>query len=185
MSKRPNTFCAREIIDFRWGSCTGVARRNCIGAVARAWVTSDYVTSVSCRIIRLPTALSCCWDNRSIRMDHYPGLDVPGTLEINACIMIATILFHRRRAEEGTARSWFTCPVRGLRESIVCHCKILLSLIANEDNLFKCIISISYRTISWSQIVVASIFNWDKFTFIQVSHCTLESKTHNWSIYGN
>lgn len=116
------------IIDFRWNSYTKVARRNCIGAIARAWVTSDYVTSVSCRIIRLPTALSCCWDNGSIRMDHYPGLDVPGTLEINACIMIPTVLFHRRWAEEGTrlVRSWFTCPILRF-ESIVCHRKILLS----------------------------------------------------------
>lgn len=64
---------------------------------ARAWVTSDYVTSVPCRISRLPTALSRCWDNGSIRMDHDPGLDVPGTLEINACIMIPVVLFHRRR----------------------------------------------------------------------------------------
>lgn len=64
-----------------------------------AWVTSDYVTSVPCRISRLPTALSRCWDNGSIRMDHDPGLDVPGTLEINASIMIPTVLFHRRAIE--------------------------------------------------------------------------------------
>lgn len=167
MIKRRNTFCAREIIDSRWGSCTGVARRNCIGAVvARAWVTSDYVTSVSCRIIRLPTALSCCWDNGSIRMDHYPGLNVPGTLEINACIMIATILFHRRRAEEGTARSWFTCPViRENRSSVVAkyffHWSLTRIIYLNSS-------SVSYRTISRSQmqILIASIFNWDKFIFI-------------------
>lgn len=73
-----------------------VTRRNCIGAAARAWVTSDYVTSVPCCIIRLPTALSRCWDNGSIRMDHDPGLDVLGTLEINACIMIPAVLFHHQ-----------------------------------------------------------------------------------------
>lgn len=77
------------------GSCAETARRDCIGA-ASAWVTSDYVTSVPCRISRLPTALSRCWDNGSIRMDHDPGLDVPGTLEINARVMIPIVLFHRR-----------------------------------------------------------------------------------------
>lgn len=65
------------------------------GRAPFAWVTSDYVTSVPCRISRLPTALSRCWDNGSIRMDHDPGLDVAGTLEINARIMIPIVLFHR------------------------------------------------------------------------------------------
>jgi len=36
-------------------------------------------------------------------MDHDSGLDVPGTLEINACIMIPAVLFHRRRREGNSA----------------------------------------------------------------------------------
>lgn len=85
---------------------------------SRAWVTSDYVTSVPCRISRLPTALSRCWDNGSIRMDHDPGLDVPGTLEINARVMIPIVLFHRQRKRGNGS---FLVHLSVIRIDWVCH----------------------------------------------------------------
>lgn len=51
-------------------------------------------------------------------MDHDSGLDVPGTLEINARIMIPTVLFHRLRIRGGEKRGSFETPVRDVRESI-------------------------------------------------------------------
>lgn len=69
-----------------------------------------------------PPALSCCWDNGSIRLDHDSGLDMPGTLEINACIMILDRIISSLMQRRGTACFWFTC--RSQRESIVRHWKI-------------------------------------------------------------
>ena len=100
--------------------------RNCsrLHRSSRAWVTSDYVTSVPCHISRLPTALSRCWDNGSIRMDHDPGLDVPGTLEINARVMIPTVLFHRRCRRGNLSLLVYLSVIRIDR---VCHCRIPVS----------------------------------------------------------
>lgn len=144
------------IIDSRCSSCAETCTTR-LHRSSRAWVTSDYVTSVPCRISRLPTALSRCWDNGSIRMDHDPGLDMPGTLEINARLMIPTVLFHRRRKRGNGS---FLVHLSVIWINCICHCRISVS----QDSIIR---MIYLQFTNLHAVILLQIINRYTFKFVR------------------